>query len=224
MKGPALIVALVALAPQAQGGFVIGEKSFFDFVPHTLIDFETRADGTDPFFGAGPTEIVHMPETEYAPFGFQFSEASDVGWIKVHRDGVQDVLASGGSPEIFAGVGSGDEAVIEFLVPVRAFGLFALSERLAFFPFPPPSGLRVFDTEGNLLDEFLLEGDLLDGQIGFFEFGFMGYASDVDIGRVEVVRNTVFGIDDLFFSAVPAPGGAAVMALGALGAGRRRQR
>ena len=55
-------------------------------------------------------------------------------------------------------------------------------------------------------------------------YGFLGYASDVPIGRVEFTNTTFAIFDDLHFSAVPAPGAGAVFGLLTLGALARRRR
>jgi len=97
--------------------------------------------------------------------------------------------------------------------------------------------VRAYGQDGVLLGELRFWDDLIDGGTGgiladgFFgdefqriQYGFVGFASETPIARLEFnqVFRSVF--DDLHFSAVPAPGAGAAFGLMGLGALARRRR
>jgi len=51
-----------------EGAFVIDDRSFFDGLEHTFLDFETRGDGTPLAPLIPPNSGALMPNDEYADF------------------------------------------------------------------------------------------------------------------------------------------------------------
>jgi len=127
---------------------------------------------------------------------------------------------------------------MDFTSPVRRVGIAVvqISFQSEFPSLEGSTAMRVFDTSGVEIATVALWGDLIDG--GFdgelfdeegnafdrIRYGFIGYASDVPIGRVEFINTRRAKFDDLHFSAVPAPGAGAVFGLLGLGALARRRR
>lgn len=229
-SGLAGFVALLFLSSPALAFHPVihDDRSAFAGVPGTLLDFETRADGTDPFDGFSMSEGVDSPTDEYAAQGFVVEGTTPV-WIRIFRDGFPEVLEQAGSPDILFGIAATNSTVVElqFTTPLQSVGFLALSTRLAFLPAPDPTELRFYDQFNELIVALTLDGPLLDGTIGDIEFGYMGVSTFGDrlIDRMEVIRPRSFGIDDLFMSStpVPAPGGVVVMGVGVVALGGRRR-
>jgi hypothetical protein len=105
-------------------------------------------------------------------------------------------------------------AVFEFDTAVTDFGGYINTVG------PVGGGSASFwDEAGNLIDTVSFAG-------GPVEWTWIGWTSDVGISRIELsgpVPGFGFQLDDLTINQVPAPGGAAVVGVGALIAGRRRR-
>jgi hypothetical protein len=228
-------------APTARAAFVIDDRSWFSGRDHVFIDFESRGDGTplDLF----TDDVILLPSDEYAAHGFRF--VSQFAWS--HAGTPPDpnasfsnaVDAAGSWPTIVSGFDDG--WAIEFVTPVRAFGLGLVQGGFANEGGPPSedatSTITAFDAQGAMLGQVTLWLDTLDGGFGpiygggvygdqwrTFNHGFLGLATDEPIARLEFtnVRDSI--IDDLHFSAVPAPGAGAALGLGVMGAAVRRRR
>jgi len=233
-----------AVGRAASGAFVIDDRSFFDGLEHTFIDFESDGDGNDLPLGFGG---ALQRQDEYASRGFVYDERQ-VGWTETPVPGADlglppegnlgDAHQAMGSRRVAIG-GTGAGWSITFTEPVRAFGLGIVQVR---FPFGEPdpiltSTIRAFNADGEEISVVRFWDDLIDGQFGSvwteFEgellrnhlYGFMGLATSEPIARLEFTDTTWRSIfDDLHFSAIPAPGAGAAFALLGLGALTRRRR
>jgi len=242
MRVPLFAAACVCAlsAPDAFGGFgVIDDRSFFEGIEHTFLDFETKGDGSPvdvPLLGS-----QSFNDNEYAGYGVNFTPG--VGWLNFPlsplRPISQSLDAVGSAPTAIGG--GGDPWGFSFTVPVHAVGIGIVQGGWAGPPIEKQhqTKMTAFDSEGNVLGEVLFWGDLVDGGFGgpflggdFGDefvanpFGFLGiFSPDTPIARVEFSNFVSFTIqDDLFFSALPAPGPGAALALTALGMGLRRRR
>jgi len=233
------VTLALALAASAQAG-VIGDRSFFAGIEHTFLDFETRGDGSP--IGLGFKEALRIPADEYEVQGIRFGDPvswQDIGTPPNSGGSVPDAVDAVGSwPTV---IGGGFEGfAIEFLVPVRAFGIGVVQQ--GFIGFEEPSldtttRITAFDAAGEVLGETRLWLDTIDGQTGglyaggaygdewrTFPYGFLGLATEEPIARIEFNMSWQSVFDDLHFSAIPAPGAGAAFALLGLGALTRRRR
>lgn len=215
--------ACTAIAPaaSAHAAFIIDDRSFFEGIDHTLIDFETEADGTPialEFNG-----IVLLTGTEYSSLGVRFATDSPIAIVKSGSPSDRDALRIGGSLDnafAFGTLTRNTPFEILFDTPVHAAGFFALTVVTLTAP-----EFEAFGVSGQSLGTFGLFGDLIDGQVDFVRYGYIGIASDEAIARIALSNGEIgWGIDDLRFSAVPAPGGVIVLVggVGLLGVRRRR--
>jgi len=207
----AVVLAATASSSSAQ---VVTDRSFFDPLPSTTIDFETRGDGTRIQLGAGDSEF--LPSGEYAAWGVTFG--TDIQWVNDGGVDFDAAQAIGGSPEI-AIPGSSDSFTMFFDVPVRAFGFWVVNNRT----FSTDPQFEAFDASGASLGIAVFNEDLIDGVIGVAEYGFMGIASpDTPIASVRILKDAT-SLDDLIYSSVPTPTSTSVIALGILAVTRRRR-
>jgi len=70
---------------------VISDRSFFSGIEHTLLDFETRGDGSD--VGLGFAEALVIPPDEYLAQGIRFHNL--VAWGDFHPEPNPDPDALG---------------------------------------------------------------------------------------------------------------------------------
>jgi len=257
MRVPFTAVACAcAVAPTAVAGVVIDDPSFFDDIEHTLLDFETKGDGSLvdlPFLGRQV-----FSGSEYNNFGVNLqtrdSLSSGMKWIDTPPPNADTILGGGIGDSLDAvgswptAIGGGDDWTITFSVPVHAVGIGVVQ---AGWGFTGPAGdrvilkelqthMRAFSAGGRILGEAVFYGDLVDGGFGgpflggdfgeefdAFPFGFLGvFSPDRPIDHVRFTHGVDAGVifDDLHFSALPAPGPGAALALTALSAGLRRRR
>ena len=215
--------AAVVTCGSVAGGAVIGDRAFFESRPHTLLNFEARGDGTvvSPDLGFNEFEIIQG--NEYSAADVRFEANGILALFKTGSPSDRDALRIGGSLDIIlARGGVTPESTYEILfgTPVRAAGFFTLTSD----DLPGPE-FEAFSASGELLGSFGLSGDLQDGIIDGVAFGYIGIATDEPIARIALANGAVgWGIDDLRFSAIPAPGSAAVIGLGAIFATARRRR
>jgi len=251
MRVPFTAVACAcAVAPTAVAGVVIDDRSFFHDIEHTLLNFETKGDGSRvdlPFVG-----METFGPDEYSEYGVTFPQGG--AWGNFPPPNADTILGGGIGDSLDAvgswptAIGGGDDWTITFSVPVHAVGIGVVQ---AGWGFTGPAGdrvilkelqthMRAFDKHGLLLGEAVFWGDLVDGGFGgpflggdfgeefdAFPFGFLGvFSPDRPIDHVRFTHGVDAGVifDDLHFSALPAPGPGAALALTALSAGLRRRR
>jgi len=167
----AIAPALAGVSKSADGALIVDDRDFFAGIEHTFLDFETRSDGTD--VGLGFAEALVIPSDEYLAQGIRFQNL--VAWGDYHP--VPDPDSIGGTSEALDAVGSWPTAIsgttsgfsIEFVVPVRSFGIGVVQQGFIDFLAPDPSvttTIRAFDAEGFELGSVLLWDELIDGQFG----------------------------------------------------------
>jgi len=129
---------------------------------------------------------------------------------------------------------------IEFLVPVRSFGIGVAQDSFVHFGEPSEeftTTITAFNAAGEALGVTTLWGETIDGGFGnvyaggqygdewkIIQVGFLGLATDEPIARLRFDNAWQSLFDDLHFSAVPAPGAIAPFGLLGLGALTRRRR
>jgi len=251
-----IAVCVCASASHAfASGVVIDDRSFFDGIETTFLDFETKGDGSPvdlPFLGR---ELFR--DTEYNNFGVDFESRDPnsfgMKWIDTPPPSADTILGGGIGDSLDAvgswptAIGGGRDWTMTFSVPVHAVGIGVVQGNWGTpSNFDPPeeelqTRMRAFDAHGRLLGEVFFWDDLVDGGFGgafaggFFgeefqknPFGFLGiFSPDSPIASVQFTHSaSIAGVifDDLFFSALPAPGAGAALVLTALGAGLRRHR
>ena len=216
----AVVVVCLCVSQASAAGFVIEDRAFFASISHLLIDFESEADGTaiDLDFD----EFVLLDGDEYFSLGVSFRFGGFMGVFKSGSPSTRDALRIGGSLDNILSFGTIDPTSpfeILFDTPVRAAGFFALTSD----DLPGPE-FEAFNASGGSLGHFALDGALQDGIIDGVAFGYIGIATEEPIARIALANGAIgWGIDDLRFSEVPAPGGVALLALGSLALGRRRR-
>ena len=223
-----LAVGVGVCAPASAA--VVTDPSYFTTIPHTYLDFEALPDGT---VLADLTEqtAAFISRDAFVSQGVRFG--SNPFWIRsndvsAYESAYKQALQHGESPLHSITGGS-----VAFDAPVRSVGLL-----IAFDSSSPDmdasAWLRFFDADNGLIDLVILDDRFgLDtiafeysfGQSRFVHFGFVGAAFETPIARFDInfATGVIPRIDDLYFSAVPAPGAGAVFALaGALALRRRR--
>jgi len=215
----ATLTALAVCAPARAGGFIISDPAFFDAIPHTLIDFETRQDGTPVIVDEG--KATSMANDAYNTLGVLIFGAP--AWVNFTSDDIEAIQEQHASPKnslaLFA-VSPGDPVGIGFVPPVRSWGLFITMDVSVERPRPV---FNVFSGD-TFRTSITFEGDLVQGRLGDIEYGFVGYTSDEPFDAIVMENFTRPAYDDLRFSAIPAPGAGAAFALLGLGALTRRRR
>jgi hypothetical protein len=223
-------VAGLALCAGAAHGAIISDASFFDSKPTTLITFETNGAGSPVTLLQG--QSLAMPANEYAALGVTLTGiGSSVYWVNDGNAAFDAAQTVGASPTVSIPSSLNNSFTLTFSTEVRAFGFFVANNRLIDSTGP------VFvarDAGGNVI-ETVTFGNATNGSPfvdGTFtipnttaDYGFMGLVSSVPIASVTVTKQAAI-LDDLRFSAVPAPGMGAATILGAglLGLRRRRSR
>jgi len=217
----ALAPALLAGAQARADGMVITDPTFFDAIPHTLIDFETRHDGTPVDLPEG--SILSMNFGEFSTLGVAIF--GDPNWVNFTSDDLETVQGTYTTLDnslAMLPVSPGSPVGIAFLksFPVRSFGIFVMMDVSE----PRPRPTFHFSRNEMVFETLVFEGDLVQGRIGDIEFGFVGFMDDEPFAAVLLENFTRPAFDDLRFSAFPAPGAGAAFGLLALGAGLRRRR
>jgi len=202
---------------------VIDDRSFFDNIPHTLIDFETRGDGSA--WGVPPGNIIRVAPDEYAPLGARITQSIGPVHYTIARTfdtGVgRDLLEVAGSVSHYLVDFAIDGFVrIEFTTNVNAFGLATIRSLASD---SGPIIKDVFDTQGALVDTASFLPSLVDGIIlgmdptssnDDYEHGFFGvYSPEFMIGSI-LIREDRALFDDLHFAVVPEPCSALLLLIG----------
>lgn len=213
--------ALVASAGAAANATIITDAAFFPPIPHTLISFENDGAGNAISLLNAATQA--MPANAYDNLGVSFTASSGMRWTNDGNSLFDAAQLSGGSPANSIPSTFVNNFTITFSVPVRAFGMLVVNNRLR-DPIGPTFFIR--DTQGNMIDTLTFDSIFYDGQFGnantVADFGFLGATYGVDIGSIEITKTHAI-FDDLRFSAIPAPGPIALTGLAILAAARRRR-
>jgi hypothetical protein len=220
-KGCSALVAagVLGFGASASHAAIIDSASFFQSIPHTLIDFETDGLGNPLSLIDGQSAV--MPAAEYAAAGVTFVSA--VRWVNDASPAFDAAQAIGGSPDHAIPSAFVGNFAFTFSVPVRAFGMWVINNDGAD---PAGPSFLAYDANNVLIESVQFQGALIDGNVNdgntVATYGYMGIHADRDIARVEV-RKVAATFDDLRFSAVPAPGVAGLAGIaGLLGLRRRR--
>lgn len=205
-------VGALALSGAAQAGpvQVISDRSQFvgDF---TVIDFETRGDGTP--FQFLPGGFAFLPSNEYSALGLTI-EPSGIGLPPIVPTSVGSPFFNtahpiAGSPPNYLSDGSRNDFIrFVFTTPINAIGIAVFNNADA-----GPVFLEVYDTKDRFIDFVYFGGDLIDGIVPGADFGdgpdlaygFFGlYSSDAMIGSA-ILREDLTAFDDLHFGVIPFP-------------------
>jgi len=216
-----LALTLLAGAHSHAAGMVITDPAFFDAIPHTLIDFETRSDGTPVDLAEGSRQSMRFGE--YSPLGVAiFGDPNWVNFTSDDLEAVQGAYASLDNALALGAVSPGSPVGIGFLTTgtVRAFSIFIMMSVST--PTPRPE-FDIFSGD-TFFTTIVFDESLVQGRVGDIEFGFVGYASEEPFDAVIMRNYTRPAFDDLRFSAIPAPGAGAAFGLLGLGALARRRR
>jgi len=213
--------ALFASAGTAASASIITDAAFFPPIPHTLISFESDGNGNEiPLLNAATQA---MPADAYSAQGVSFTSPTGMRWTNDGNTLFDAAQLSGGSPANAIPSTFVNNFTITFSVPVRAFGMLVVNNRLR-DPIGPTFFIR--DTQGNMIDTLTFDSVFYDGQFAnantVADYGFLGAQYGVDIGSIEISKTHAI-FDDLRFSAVPAPGPIALTGLALLAAARRRR-
>ncbi|MGD2108971.1 MAG: PEP-CTERM sorting domain-containing protein [Phycisphaerae bacterium] len=223
----AFIATLLAVAGPAFAE-VINDRSQFvgDF---TVIDFETRGDGTPLVLGQ--SEAIPIHADEYSPQGITLTSTN----LIIANDGdknADEALAIVGSPEnILADAAFPGFVRIDFDAPVNGVGIAVLN-------FTTPDGSKggpvifsAYNTLDDLIETVEFEGDLVDGVIQsadppFFltSYGFMGVFSPDDPIAYAIITEALTDLDDLHFGMIPEPASLVLLGTGLVWMVRRRRR
>jgi len=224
MRVPLFAAAVLALCAGVRAradGMVITDPTFFDAIPHTLIDFEALPDGTPVDLEEGSRK--GMNGDEFNTEGLLIF--GDPNFVNFTSDDLETIQAAHATPDnslAMLPVFPGDPVGLAFLTTgtVRAFSIFVMMDVSE--PRPRPE-FDIFSGD-TFFTKLTFDESLVQGRVGDIEFGFVGYTSDEPFDAVVMHNFTRPAFDDLRFSAFPAPGAGAAFALTALGAGLRRRR
>jgi len=211
-----------ALAGELGSSGIITDKSFFNGLPNTLIDFETRGNGTPLVLIDGQT--MSLPTSEYSAQGALFS--SGVNWV---NDGTPAFNAA----QNLAGLGPNavpstaiNTFTITFTGTVRSFAVWIANNFMVDANGPSITARdgsnQIIRTEsfGNQTGG----SPFVDGRVSVADYGYIGIWSQTPIASVTITKNTAI-VDNLCFSSeVPAPGVVALPAIGAALFATRRRR
>lgn len=211
-----------ALAGELGSSGIITDKSFFNGLPTTLIDFETRGNGTPLALIEGQT--MSLPTSEYSAQGVVFS--TGVNWV---NDGTPAFNAA----QNLAGLGphaipstSINTFTITFTGTVRSFVIWIANNFMVDADGPT---VTVRDGANQVIrtEDFGSQdggSPFVDGRVSVADYGFMGMYSQTPIASVTITKSTAI-LDNLCFSSeVPAPGVFAVPMAGFAWLASRRRR
>lgn len=223
----ALLVCASIVSMSAHGATVIDSRAYFENIEHTLIDFETRGDGS-PVIITQPLGGLIIPANEYEAQGFLFDERLGV-WQEMRGPTCDllgcsegDALLKIGSPSTALSGGPNGRGIV-FTQEVHAFSIGVVQSFWATYPATQEAAPTViaFDAMGSEIGRVSLWGELIDGGYGEWDgvvpliaYGEIGLASATPIARLEITVTGQSAFDDLRFSSVPAPGAMVVMGVG----------
>jgi hypothetical protein len=201
---------------------IIDDASFFDDIPHTFVDFETRDDGSPLPLTEGQSAFA--PLDEYAKLGFS-AFSMNIAWEWSADRDVQEALTAGATPtnllRMFPNRPSQPYGFF-FAQDQRSVGLFVTRETLFA---SEPMTITMVNRQGELVETVSVFGDHVDGMSGSIEYGYVGVSSAEEIAGVIFNAPNIFafGIDDFRFSLVPEPGALIPLTFCAAFAQRRRR-
>ncbi len=217
---PVGIAVILGAAGAAQAGAVqvISDRAQFvgDF---TVIDFETRGDGTPIVLDPG--NVFHLNPAEYASAGVTI-DSSGLGFPPFVGTSASSAFShaahqlAGSSPNFLGHISLDNAFRLDFVVPVNAIGLATITNVNA-----GPVLLSAFDNAGRSIGIVAFDGHLVDGIVDGdvfgseddLAYGFFGlYSPDSLIYSVTVYKDRA-GFDDLHFGIIPEPGALLTLAL-----------
>lgn len=213
--------ALSAVAVTAMAGSALAapitDRSFFDDLSPTVIDFETDGSGAGMNLIQG--QIQTLPANEYSSLGVRFNQ--NIAWVNdgnAQFDAAQILAAT---PVVSIPSSQFNSFSVLFDVPVEAFGMFVANNRAADQVGP---SFTAYDADGMVIETVTWGNEFIEGGFSLVDYGFMGISSPgVLIARVEISKQAAI-LDDLTFAVIPAPGAMGVLAgAGLIGARRRRR-
>ena len=208
-------------------GAVLTDRSSFSGIAHTLNTFEFLPDGTPLIipegqsFGIGP---------DFTGYGFVPVEAALIAMNPSLPEAEQAIAASSSPDNIVFLSGGGLRPGFSFVhnpLEIHSVGI-SVTRHLDLVEGPLIA--QILGPGNVLIEEVVFEGDLIDGQFGPIQYGWLGFTSATPIQSLRLIHfdldNDWQAYDDLMFSTemIPAPGGVVVlMGAGGLSGLRRRR-
>jgi len=218
-----MALALTGAGSARAEATIVTDPTFFDRVPHALIDFETFGDGTPVVLPEGGVDIRFGDE--YIPQGLLLGLADYLYGNPSNIDELEAAHMAVGSGDILMGFerqGASDPPAMAFTNgPARSFG-FAFVRNTAR---DTAMTLTLIDVQGELITFFTQDDFVTLGQVGDLEYGFAWMTSDTPFRSVVFNANTFNGVffDDIRFGAIPSPGTGVVVVAGLVAAHRHRR-
>lgn len=223
VAGIGIITAAVTLITPVADAAIINDRTFFDSIPHTEINWESRGNG-DPVLNGSNIPLINgetfpMPLTEYAAQGITFLD--QVNWVN-DGNGSFDAaqLVGGGSPILSIPSANIDFFRIRFDVPIRGFAFFVANNRV-----DDPTGPVIVakDINGNVLETINWGPTFIDGSVGVADYGYFGLQTQALIRTIEISKQSAI-LDNFIYAEIPSPGAAFALLLTGAGLGARRVR
>jgi len=217
-----MALALTGAGSARAEATIVTDPTFFDRVPHALIDFETFGDGSPVSLPEGGVDARFGHE--YTDLGIRLSLASYLYGNPAPSD-LETAHMAIGSGDILMGFerqGASDPPAMAFTNgPARSFG-FAFVRNTAR---DTAMTLTLIDVQGELITFFTQDDFVTLGQVGDLEYGFAWMTSDTPFRSVVFNANTFNGVffDDIRFGASPSPGTGVVVVAGLVAAHRHRR-
>jgi len=205
---------------------IVTDPTFFDRVPHALIDFETFGDGSPVSLPEGGVDIRFG--NEYAQQGI-ISGLADYLYGNPAPSDLETAHMAVGSGDILMGFERQGGTAPPSIGFTSAVGLTQRSFGFAFVRNTTRDTaltLTLRDADAEVIAAFTQDQFVTLGQVGDLEYGFAWVTSDTPIREILFQAGTFSGVffDDIRFSAIPSPGTGVVVVAGVLAAHRRRRR
>ena len=191
----------------------------FNSIPHTLIDFETRGDGTPVGLPQGQTDT--FDHDEYISFGVRFGGFRP-RWANPSAPEVDAAQTIGGSGEIFLSLNASlaSPPVMVFPDRIRSVGFFFVLDNTIIRPTPMTV---LVSLSGEIVEQVLIDESFVTGTIGFIDYGWVTITRPEDFSAITFLHNEGVIFDDLRFSNIPSPGAAPVLILAVVPVALRRR-
>ena len=215
------VVFLLAAGGLCAQAAVISDASYFAFLPHTFINFETDGAGNPISLGNGQRQS--MPQNAYASQGFTISR--EVSWVNDGGSDFDYAQSQGGSLPIMmipTTFNDWTDWAITFSSPVSAFGFFVIDLNTV----TPNPSFTARDGSNTPLETVTFGPAFRDGSRGVADYGFMGIAAVGDVIGSIAFTGVNYELDNFYFSRViPEPSTLIIWSvLGALGIAWWRRR